>query len=159
MLASIPTAKSTARLRPSTSVSQIVSTPPTTHMGQENNQANGQSPMHALLPPTLEHVQQRNGAPSRQNPCPSHCPCPRPFPHLRPFPHPRPFSHLHPSPCLSCTRPLSRRTRLGCTHIIPIPPCPSPFIPILRELWLPLIIPLTHFRLTHTHHKCNLEIL
>src|SRR5713226_5077625 len=113
-------AKSTARLRPSTSVSQIVSAPLMTHMGQENNQANRQSPMRALLPPTLERVQQRNGVPSRQNPCPSHCPCPRPFPHLRPFAHPRPFPPPCPSPCLARTRPLSQRTHLGYTHIIPI---------------------------------------
>src|SRR5229473_2107331 len=132
-------AKSTACLRPSTSVSQIISVPLMTHMGQENNQANGQSPMRALLPPTLEHVQQRNGAPSRQNPCPSHCPCLHPFSHPRPFPHLHPFSHLRPSPCLSHTCLLSQCICLGCTHIIPIPPCPSPFIPILRKpLWLPL---------------------
>src|SRR5713226_8522107 len=69
--------KSTARLRPSTSASQIVNMPPPmTHMGQENNQANGQSPMHTLPLPTLEHVQQqKNRVPSRQN-------------------------HLHHSPCL-----------------------------------------------------------
>src|SRR5216684_293092 len=96
------TVKSIVRLRPSTSASQIISAPlPTTHMGQESNQANGQSPMHALLPPTLEHVQSRNGAPSRQNPlrhspCPSHCPCLHPFPHLR------------PSPCPAHTCPLSQ---------------------------------------------------
>src|SRR5258708_38030587 len=110
--------------------------------------------MPTLLPPTLEHVQQRNGAPLRQNPCPSHCPCPCLFscPHS--------FSHLHLFPCLACTHPLSRCMHLGCTHIIPIPPCPSPFIPILREpLWLPLIIPLMRFQLTHTYHKCNLEIM
>src|SRR5713226_3376187 len=104
--------KSTACLWPSTSVSQIVNTPPTTtHMGQENNQANGQSPMHALPPPTLKHMQQqKNGVPSRQNhlrhsPCPSHCPCPRPFPRphpfprLCPFPRSHPFPRPHPSPC------------------------------------------------------------
>jgi hypothetical protein len=141
--------KSTARLRPSTSASQIVSAPPTTtHMGQESNQANGQSPMRTLLLPTHEHAQQRNGAPSRQNPL-LHCPCPGPFPRLR------------PSPCPARTRPLPQRMRQGCTiPTISIPLCPSPFIPILREpQWRPLIIPLTRFRLTHTHHKCNLEIL
>src|SRR5229473_6130133 len=108
--------KSTARLRPSTSASQIVNGLPTmTHMGQENNQANGQSPMHALPPPTLKHVQQqKNGAPSRQNhlhhsPCLSHCPCPHPFPRLCPFPPSRPFPLLCPFPRL---RPFP-------------PPCPS----------------------------------
>src|SRR5713226_1657122 len=111
--------KSTARLQPSTLVSQIVNAPPTTtHMGQENNQANGQSPMHALLPPTLKHAQQqKNGAPSRQNrlrhsPCLIHCPRPCPFPRLspsprsRPFPRLCPFSRLHPFPRL-CPFPRS----------------------------------------------------
>src|SRR5258708_32562696 len=98
-------AKSTARLWPSTSVSQIINAPPTTtHMGQENNQANRQSPMHALPPPTLKHAQQqKNGVPSRQNrlrhsPCLSHCPCPRPFPRLCPFPPPPPFPPPGPFP-------------------------------------------------------------
>src|SRR5258708_22803212 len=97
--------KSTACLWPSTSASQIVNTlPTTTHMGQENNQANGQSPMHTLPPPTLKHVQQqKNGAPSRQNhlrhsPCPIHCPCPRPFPRPHPFSPPFPFPPHHPLP-------------------------------------------------------------
>src|SRR5713226_7675778 len=114
--------KSTARLRPSTSASQIVNAPPTmTHMGQENNQANGQSPMHTLLPPTLKHAQQqKNGVPSRQNrlrhsPCLSHCPCPRPFPRLCPFPPPRPF----PQPC-----------RPPPPSPYPCPsPCPCPYPP------------------------------
>src|SRR5216684_3385979 len=95
--------KSTARLWPSTSASQIINTPPmTTHMGQENNQANGQSPMHALPLPTLEHAQQqKNRVPSRQNhlrhsPCLSHCPCPCPFP--PPPPLPPPFSSPPPPP-------------------------------------------------------------
>src|SRR5216684_4425685 len=97
--------KSTARLRPSTSVSQIVNAPPTTtHMGQENNQANGQSPMHALPPPTLKHAQQqKNGAPSRQNrlrhsPCLSQCPCPRPSPPPRAPPPPPPPPPPRPPP-------------------------------------------------------------
>src|SRR5260370_37715521 len=98
--------KSTARLWPSTSASQIVNAPPTmTYIGQENNQANGQSPMHTLPLPTLEHAQQqKNGAPSRQNclhhsPCLSHCPCPRLFPHLCPFPCSHPFPCPRTSPC------------------------------------------------------------
>src|SRR5229473_8385408 len=118
--------------------------------------------------------------------CPCPCPFPRlcPFPRSRPFPRLCPFSRLHPfprlcpfprsypfpcphpspcprpSPCLVHTCPLSQRTRPGrITPIIPIPPYPSPFIPLLREpLWLLLIIPLTRFQLTHTHHKCKLEI-
>src|SRR5713226_5056261 len=112
--------KSTVRLWTSTSVSQIVSVPPTTtYMEQGSSQANGQSPMHALLLPMFKCMQQRNGL----NPClhcsplPCHSPCP------------------HRSPCL-----LPQRTCLYT--IIPIPHCPSQCIPIIREpLWLPFIIP------------------
>ena len=83
---------------------------------------NGQSPMLTLLPPTLEHAWQRNGAPLRQNPHTCHSLCLHPF------------SHLCPSPCPAHTHPLSPHTCLGCTTpIIPIPLCPNPFIPILRE--------------------------
>src|SRR5216684_6328703 len=108
--------KLTACLRPSTLASQIVNPPPMmTHMGQENNQANRQSPMHTLPPPTLEHVQQqKNGAPSRQNhlchsPCLSHCPCPRPFP----------FPHLFP-----CLCPLPPPLPLPLPFPSPLPPPP-----------------------------------
>src|SRR5258708_31313506 len=97
--------KLTACLWPSTLASQIVNAPPmTTHMGQENNQANGQSLMHALPLPTLEHMQQqKNGAPSRQNhlhhsPCLSHSPCLPPFPPLPPFPSSPPFPPPSPLP-------------------------------------------------------------
>src|SRR5229473_10227 len=88
------------------------------------------------------------GMGSPQGRTPALTPCiPGPSPPRTPF-----------SPCLARTRPLSQCTHLGCTPIIPIPPCPSPFSPNLREsLWLPLIFPLTRFRLTHTHHKCYLE--
>src|SRR5258708_22165629 len=103
--------KSTGRLRPSTSASKNVNAPPTmTHMGQENNQANGQSPMHALPPPTLKHAQQqKNGVPSRQNclrhsPCLSHCPCTRPLPRLSPFPLTSPLP-LSSSTAPSATTP------------------------------------------------------
>src|SRR5258707_13363509 len=108
--------------------------------------------MYALLLPTLEHAQLRNGAPSRQNPlhhspCPSHCPCLHLFP------------CLHLSPCPAHTCPLSQCMRQGCTiPIIPIPLCPTPFIPILRKPQsCPLIIPLTGFGLTHSHPKCSLH--
>src|SRR5713226_473762 len=110
--------------------------------------------MCTLVPPTLKCTQSRNGVPSRQNPLyhspyPNYCLCPCPFPHLR------------PSPCLAHTCLLSQCMCQGCTiPIIPIPLCPSPFIPILREpQWCPLIIPLTHFQLTHSHHKCSLDNL
>src|SRR5258708_3513906 len=149
------TVKLIACLQPSILVSQIVSTLlPMTYMGQESNQANRQSPMHTLLPLTLEHVQSRNGVPSRQNPL-RHSPCPSHCPYLCPFPC------LRPSLCPARTCPLSQHMYQGCTiPIIPIPLCPSPFIPILREpQWCPLIIPLTHFQLTHSHHKCSLDNL
>src|SRR5258708_3360805 len=133
MLTNAPTVKLTVRLWPSTSASQIVSVLLTmTHMEQGSSQANGQSPMHTLLSPMFEHVQQRN----RLNPCL----------HPRPLPHHSPC--LCRSPCLlpQCTCPYT---------IIPIPHCPSQCIPIIREpLWLPFIIP--PLCLTHSHHhKCN----
>jgi len=60
--------KLTARLRRSTLASLTVSAPPImTHMEQESNLANVQSPMPAQPPPMLERAQQRC---ARQSPCP-----------------------------------------------------------------------------------------
>src|SRR5258708_18209168 len=133
MLTNAPMVKSTVCLWPSILTSQIVSIPPTTtHMEQGSSQANGQSPMHALLPPMFEHMQQRN----RLNPCL----------------HRSPLLHHSPCPCHSpCLLP-----QCMCPYtIIPILHCPTQCIPIIREpLWLPFIIPPSH--LTHSHHhKCN----
>src|SRR5258708_1440744 len=98
--------KLTAHLWPSTLVSQIINTLlTTTHMGKENNQENGKSPMHTLPLPTPEHAQQqKKGVPSRQNhlhpsPCLSHCPAPCPFSPLCPSPRLCPFPCLRPFPC------------------------------------------------------------
>ena len=136
--------KSTARLRPITSVSQIVSEwLMTTHMEPESNPVNALSPMHAPLLPTLERVQHPNGRSSRQSPRPRNSP-PRQSPCRRTSPHgscPRRSLHLcrSPCPCRPHASHLPHTHRLCTILIISIPLCLSQRIILSRRIPGPLL--------------------